>query len=326
MRELDLKELLEKLSKENQIIVSAHISPDADAVGSALGLAHGLKTSGKSVMVYLHDAIPARLQGLCGEIKVVQQIAEIDFNKFQTLIVVDTASKKRVGKEIDSLFKSVKTTYNIDHHISNDRYAEFNYIEATAAASAVIVWKILKGLGVSFNKTIANLLYAGILDDTGRFCFSNTNVSALQCAADLVAEGAIPNFVSKQLYGNMPLKKLKMQADAIGRVQLLAAGKIALLSMSKKTLDNFQAEADDTDGLVELIRNIEGVEVAVFQREIEDGWKFSLRSKKEEIDVNQVALVFGGGGHKAAAGCKLAGTEEQTAKTLIEELKKAINP
>lgn len=324
MKELNLKELSEKLSQENNIIIAAHISPDADAVGSSVGLAQGLEKLGKSVLVYLEDEIPSRLKGLTGATKVVHQLSEIDFNKFQTFVIIDTASKKRVGKEVDALIKAVKTTYNIDHHISNDCFAEFNYIESTSPASAVIVWKILKELKVSLNSSIANLLYAGTMDDTGRFCFSNTNVLALECAADLLAQGANPSFVSKQLYGSVPLKKLKLQAEAINSLQLLEGGKISLLSISKKTLDSFQGEADDTDGLVELIRSIEGVEVAVFQREIEDGWKFSLRSKKEEIDVNKIAGIFGGGGHKAAAGCKLIGSQEETAKTLIEQIKKVI--
>ena len=321
MENLSLEKIAALLSEQSSVVLSTHISPDPDAIGSSFALAAALQALGKETFVYLADPLPERLQSFVNGINYGHEVPQRTFSAF---VAIDTASEKRVGKCVAKVRATAKLTINIDHHISNDLYGDFNYIDATAPASALIVWELLPILKVTMNPQIANLLYAGLLDDTGCFCFSNTTSRAFACAGALVDCGAEPARIANEIYFTQPLRTLKLNAAALESLKLELDGKVAYISISREKMESTGAKSEDAEGLVDLARRVGGTTVAVLQREIEDGWKISLRSKNESFDVNEIAGLFGGGGHKAAAGCKLRGTQEQVEQRILACLKEKL--
>ncbi len=312
----------ESLEKGCRALCSAHVSPDADAVGSSFGFALALSTLGVQAEVYLADPVPPRILALIPpQIKLHSAIPS---EEFDAVFALDTATKVRLGKDADAILSLGKKTYDIDHHFSNEGWAEVNYIDSVAPATAFIVWEIISALGVSIDSQLANLLYAGILDDTGSFRFGSTTPEVLLCASDLVRKGAKPDFVSNHLHFTVPRNVVALQGEALRAIEFFHDGKIAMITVPKAMLDRAGAKASDSEGLIEFARQIDGVVAAILQRETDDGWKFSLRSKNSDLDVNQVAAKFNGGGHKMAAGCRLVGTEQEVKKQVIDAFESAL--
>ncbi len=321
MNNLTLDSLAARLLEHRDFVVTAHISPDPDAIGSACALALSLKQLGKDVRVYFADPVPDRMKALVPAIEISNVIPA---GKFETLVVCDTASKKRVGPEMDTLFACAEHTFNIDHHVSNDGWAALNYIDAAAPATALIIFELLPHLRTELTPEIANLLLAGLLDDTGTFCFSNTTPRAFECASALVKAGAKPHVVANELYFTQPLRVLKLRAEALESLEVLLDGRLSYIVVTRAMIEAAGAKPDDTEGMIEAARMVAGVEVAVLQRELEDGWKFSLRAKNEKIDVNKIAGLFGGGGHRAAAGAKLTGSAAEVKKVMVDAIAKEL--
>ena len=309
------------LKSFNSVIVSAHISPDADAIGSSAGLALGLARLGKKAAVYLYDPVIEKMRPLVGDAPIVNQLPNVSVD---AVVVVDTASRRRVGEDGDGLFKLGKTVVNIDHHISNDNWGDHNYIDSAAAASAIIVYELLSELGNGFDTRISNLLYAGLSDDTGQFRYSNTDKRSLTTAAALVEIGAEPHIVANAMYYSVPTRVQRLRALALAGMQIELGGRAAIVVCTKEMLSEAGAKDEDTDGLIDEARAVEGTDCAILIRELSQGWKISLRSKRLDFDVNRIAGIFGGGGHAAAAGCKIGGSLEQVQAALLGEVKQAL--
>ncbi len=321
MNTVTLETVAEKLLEHRDFVVTAHVNPDPDAIGSSCALALALKRLGKNVRVYFADILPKRMANLMPELEIS---CELPTDRFSALVVCDTASRKRVSGDVDSLWKLAEHTFNIDHHVSNDGWAEINYIDSHAPASAVIVTELLPMLRVPVSADLGNILLAGLMDDTGCFCFSNAGERAFQCASILVAGGARPDLVANELYFTVPLSALRLKAKATEALQVLLEGKLAYVVISQADMDAVGASIEDAEGLVDMARQVAGTEVVAMQRQIENGWKMSLRSKNQAIDVNRIAGVFGGGGHRAAAGCKVDGAADEVQRRVIEEIQKEL--
>lgn len=318
-----LEQIRDLIISHKKFLITSHISPDADAVSSSVALARGLISLGKSAIVYLQDPVPQNLLSLVEDVEIVDQLPS---EKFDALIIVDTASKKRVGKQVDDLLKLAKTSINIDHHVSNDLWAEHNYVNANAAASAQIIFALLLLLNVRLDSQTASLLYAGLLDDTGRFSFSNTSETALQTAAKLVASGAQVSEITSALYFSVPERVLRLRAVALSEIKLICDDKVAFLIVSNETMELCQVTSEDCEGLIDEVRSLNGTVAAIFMRQIEgDKWKLSLRSKVDALNVSNVAAEFGGGGHVAASGCTILGSEEEVEAKITAALNRAID-
>lgn len=315
-----LQEIRDAISSSHSVVVAAHISPDSDAVGSSVGLARLLSSIGKDAVTYLYDRIPERVLPLVKDSKVISQTPSMSFD---LLIAVDTATKERLGKSSDELFKFAKKTIVLDHHISNPGYGDLNFIDATSASSASIVLRLGKLLNAKFDKVTLNLLFAGLMDDTGSFRFGNTDERVFLEAAELVRLGAEVEKVSEQLYFSSPLRYLKLQSKVVESIELIAGSQIAFGSISVDDLKTLNCKKEDTDGMIDLLRSVEGTKGAVFLRELTptsdspNKWKASIRNKQGSFDANKVATTFGGGGHIAAAGCTI-NLHLDEAKKLIE--------
>jgi len=312
-----------KSSKE--VIVVTHISPDADAVGSSLGLALLLEKNGIEANCFFSEKLPVKLLSLVDKNRVFFAEDELieKLNNGALLIGVDCATKKRLGEVVYKNFSLAKATINIDHHASNENWGELNWVVPDAAATAEMIFGFSNSLSLKLNSDIANLLYAGILDDTGSFCFSNTSGKTLRVSADLIDAGANPAEISNNLYFQVPEKVWRLRSKSLLTLRLEHQGRVGLMFVTQEMLNETGCLSEDTEGLVDIIRSIQGVEVAFFVREIENGFKVSARSKNPEIDVNSFASFFGGGGHKAAAGFTIVDNLD-TALDLITKKSKDI--
>lgn len=317
-----LESIGRELLSHEELVLAAHVSPDADAVGSVFGLAATLASLGKRVSVYLADPIGESLYPLLPKVPFGSNVPS---GPFEALVVLDTAAMKRVGPEIETLLSRAQVSFNIDHHVSNPGWAKHNFIDEHAPATAVLIYEMLDLLRIKILPEVADLLYAGLLDDTGGFCFSNTNSRGFRCAAALVDSGARPEVVSNTLYFSQPLRLLKLQAAAIDALELMLDGKLSYITVTQEMLDRCGAQASDTEGLIDIARRVQGTEAAAFQRQLPNGaWKVSLRSKGGPLDVNSVASAFGGGGHRAAAGCTVSGSSEEVKRSIVDAVRRAL--
>ena len=323
-----LQALAAELLKHRSVLLSTHVAPDPDAIGSCFALAEALRRCGLSVRVYLSDPMPERMVAfLPAGIEWGVEPSPAD-----AVVVVDTASRVRIGGDLERAYASAPVSFNIDHHASNVGWATFNYIDTKAAAAAIIVSELVAALDalkpgpapLSEDALIANLLFAGLVDDTGRFCFSNCDARAFATASRLLAAGAEPERVANALYFSTPERVLRLQARVLAGLKLVLDGRVAMISIPRRMLQECGAGPEDAEGLVDLARSVEGAQAAFLQREIDGGWKISLRAKSTKLDMNAVAAKFGGGGHKAAAGCKIVGTEEEVTAQLVAALEQAI--
>jgi bifunctional oligoribonuclease and PAP phosphatase NrnA len=319
-------EIIEKLKSAKSVIVATHIMPDPDAIGSSGALTLALNALGIKASLYLGDGLTYQMKPLVN-FPIITDLSSV--KAVDLAVITDTATKNRIGGDGAKLLSLSKTSINIDHHLSNEGWADLNLINPSASASAEIVETLISELGVTLTKEMANLLYAGLIDDTGSFRFSNTSKAALSSAGRLVAGGAQPEIVANQLYYSIPECAVKLRAEALTRIRLDLGGKVSLVTVDYELLKKCGASEEDTGNLVEEARAIAGVICALFIRELKQSgskeWKISLRAKDDSIDVNQVASAFGGGGHKAAAGCKITGTKDEVEKKILSEIAKYLN-
>ena len=239
-------------------------------------------------------------------------------------ISVDCGSVDRLGLA-RPLFEAAKVNVNIDHHISNDRFAAINIVETSAAASAEVAFDILQTMQIPMDANIATCLYTGIITDTGGFKYSNTTAKVMETTAKLINSGANPEYIFKQLYDEQPQCQVMLQADALLHTQFNAEKTMGWTVASRELLEKHGALDEHLDGLVESIRRIDTVLIAVVLKATVDGQtKISIRSDSHQIDVSAVMGVFGGGGHKMAAGCTMPMTIDEAPAKLLPLLEQRV--
>ena len=312
MSKITLEQAAQTIMSAQRIVIAAHINPDGDALGSSLGLMHGLKTLGKDTRVVIDDKIPTVFSVLPG----LENIERPQGDDLPAdLLVVLDASLDRIG----NVTKIVNApTLNIDHHVSNDGAADQLYLDASRAATAEIIYQLTKELGIEFNHDIAMCLYTGIADDTGFFRYANTTPFTMRAAAELLEYDVKPNIVSESVemksYGDV-----KGLAMVLGTLEMFQDGKAAGIFID----EDLAKELESTEGFIDNVRIIENVDVAFMLKYIEDGkCRVSMRSKK--TDVSKIAVGLGGGGHVRAAGCTLNMDFDEAKKTIVAAIELAI--
>jgi phosphoesterase RecJ-like protein len=316
--------LLKLIRDASDFLVVTHIKPEGDAIGSALALALGLKKMGKRVCLVDRDPVPYFLRFLPAS-HLFRQTPPRRF--FEVLLLLDCNTPERAG------FKEglrAEKTGIIDHHILRKNVpgstinssVQVNYIDPEAAATGVLVYKILRALKVTLDERIATNLYTAILVDTGGFRYSNTNSESLRIGSLLVDAGARPWAITKELYENSRINSVRLLALALSTVVIKDG--VAWMSVTEDMLDKTGSSSDDTEDFVNYPRGLQGVEVAAFFREDGSGFcKVSLRSKGR-VNVAKVAEGFGGGGHAAAAGCRLKGSLVNVQKKVLTAVRRAV--
>lgn len=311
--EVTLKQAGEIILKAKNIVLSSHINPDGDNIGSTLGLYHALKGKDKNIQILLDDDLPDNLgmmKGLDLYLKPEKKLENID------LMVILDVDIDRIGKVREIVDAPV---LNIDHHISNSKVCDFCYVDAKAAATAQIIYSLIKEMGMKFNEDCATCLYTGLASDTGFFRYSNTTPFTLRAAAELLEAGAKPDIIS-EIFDQRSFSSVKAAGKAIGTIDLYHDGKIALMTVDKAIKES----ADNTEGFVNFARNIRGVDVAVMIKYADENvTRVSLRSKN--TNVSEIALTLGGGGHIRAAGATVYKNLAQAKDIVLSAIVEGMN-
>ena len=300
-----LKEVAEKISAAEKILVTAHINPDGDAIGSTLAMLQILRAMNKKVSAYIDDKLPKNFVTLpfASEISRPQEVEKVSAD---LLIILDTAPD-RIGKVLEITDAPI---LNIDHHVTNTDEENFLYVEATAAATCEIIFKLCKELGVKITEDIAICLYTGLATDTGFFNYSNTKPTTFRAAAELVECGVKPNLIAEQVE-KRTAREVKVISLALQTTKLFYGGIVAGMFVD----ENLAKKTNTTEGLIDLIRVIDSVEIAfLLTAKGENICRVSMRSKT--VDVSEIAQKLGGGGHVRAAGCTLE-TNFNDAKNIL---------
>jgi bifunctional oligoribonuclease and PAP phosphatase NrnA len=287
--------------ERGRVLLLGHVHPDADVLGTLLALGLALEARGWAITAGGPHSAPGLLDFLPG-VERYHQLAGID-GTFEVAILTDCPNPLRTEGLIDQARSRSRTIVNIDHHPDNRRYGDVNWVEPTAAATGELVYRLLLALDARITPAIATNLFTAIHTDTGSFRYSNVTPETFRLASELVAAGADPALVSERLYEQRPRDALRWLSEALGRVLLSEDGRIGWLALPDGSVPESFVESEE---LVNYPRSIGSVRVACFLRERDGHVKVSLRGKGD-VDVNQIAARFGGGGHRNAAGCTVVG-------------------
>jgi phosphoesterase RecJ-like protein len=315
----DLGEITRALMDAERIAIISHEDPDGDAIGSSLGAYFGLMNCKGGLTVLNPDPVPSHLRFLRGSEKIQ---AVIPNQPFDLYLVLDCGDRSRVG---DLLANARGRIINIDHHESNRRFGDLNWVETKASSTGEMVYRLLfERMGLVLNAEAATSLYTAILTDTGSFRFSNTSPRALRIAGLLLKMSLPPDFIASQLYEDRSLGQLRVLGDMLSRMEVEEEGKIAWGLITREMLSRGQITLDEADGFVNFPRSLKGVEAAVIFKEIGfREYRVSLRSKGT-VDVAKVASTFHGGGHHNASGCSLSGDFSEVKNKLMGEIQRCM--
>jgi len=292
------------------IALITHRNPDGDGIGSQLGLFHGLQQLGKHVVMHNRDGVPRIYGFLDGAAEVGRGAWTENGSRPDVIISLDCGARSRLGMPND--FFASATLINIDHHASNTRFGDINVIDDAYCATGAMVADLLLALGVKLNAAMASAIYTAVLTDTASFRLNSADASVYRLAADLIDVGARPWPICLQVYENRSLAGLQLLSECLATLTLRDNGRSAWIHVTHDMYDKTGADAEDTEGLIDYARGMQGVEVAVFIRNDDgnDCWKVSFRGKTH-ADVGSLAASLGGGGHRHAAGCMLHGSLEE---------------
>ncbi len=315
-----LTEVARALKAHDDYLLSCHVSPEGDAIGSILAIASLLKRLGKKATVVCEDSFPERLS--CLSNKIWHQVDEIKkpASAFKALVVTDCPTLERIGR-VRNLLTPEAVIFNLDHHISNVNFGHYNYIRPEAAASGEVVMDLFKYFKMKLSQDEATNLYVALTTDTGSFKYSNTTVECHNMAADLIATGIDIEKINDKLYSTYSLNKINLYSRLLARVKTTANGQIAWAALKKQDLKDSGAIYEDTEGFIDFLKYLKEVKIAFFMSEMEGGdVRVSFRSKGA-YDVNQVATSFQGGGHKKASGCTLHCSLEEAEAKILDRLR-----
>tara|TARA_B100001248_G_scaffold262737_1_gene262026 strand:+ start:28434 stop:29438 length:1005 start_codon:yes stop_codon:yes gene_type:complete len=309
-------ELLKSL-KGKKVAVLGHIRPDGDCIGSQVALCRVLRSLGADATAFNADAVPRVLKSFVGDTPLRQP--EDDFDPAGWVAVsVDCADAKRVGDKVHKLFP--KPFLNVDHHISNQGYAEHDFVVDSSAATAEILAGFFLDTGCELDATTAQALYLGIVTDTGQFMFPSTTAQTFAIASALVNKGAQPGKAGEELYQRENFPRLHLLKYFLESLKLELKGKVCIGCLALKDYRETGASREESEGFVDFTRSIEGVQIGIFLEEREGAIKASLRAKDPLMRVDQFAQTFGGGGHACAAGFNVESTLESFYPQLLKTL------
>ncbi len=317
-----LARILDTIRASENVCIVGHIRPDGDCVGSQLGLGYALQSAGKKVTVWNEDPIPKKLSFLDPKHLLAQPVAG---RKLDCVIATDCASYERLGRAGECI-KDRKVLINIDHHASNTRYGDINWISDKEPSSGELIYRLLAAARWPITPAIADCLFTAVSTDTGSFQYPSTRPGTYHVAAHLVERGADLAKISNEVYQSYPLSRVRLLQHVYNKFKLTHDDRTAYLWLKKADFARTGAGPDDSEGIIDHIRAIEPVVVAcVFEEMSPELTRVSFRSKSEEVNVNEVASLFGGGGHRAAAGARISGRPLTVQRRVLGALKTALN-
>ena len=317
---MTLDNILEEIKKAQTIVVLAHESPDGDAIASLLSVMHMLEQLGKKVDVVIPE-YPIDFNFLPGAEKILAKGKE---EPYELAISVDCTDLRRLagGKEY---FEPAKKTIQIDHHSVNSMFADLNYVDPVAPACCQVLIAMFEYYEIEITKELATCILTGIVTDTGGFQWGGVTPETFEFAAELVRKGAKLKDICRIALRKKSKAHCELEKLIYNRLEFLEDGKIAIAYLTLDDYKTLNAKIGDDEGLVEMLRDIEDVEVAVLLKEKEgtNGFKGSLRSH-ETVNVSDICMLLGGGGHRGAAGCFVSGTLEQAKAKVINAVKQGL--
>ena len=316
---MTLDEILKQIQKAEKIVILTHESPDGDAVGSSLAMKLIVEKLEKTADVIIPEY--SRLFNFLPSAEAIMTDSEI--KNYDLAISVDCATLKRMAKK--EYFENAKSTIVIDHHGSNTMYGDLNYVNPASPACCEVLAGMLKYYEIDITKDIGTCLMTGIITDTGGFRHVGITPETFEFTADLIRLGVDVPDIYKRTLNTKTRANFELSKKVMDRMEILEDGKITFTYMNKKDEEEVGAEPGDHEGLVEIGRDIEGVEVSIFirQKENEEAYKISMRSGNK-VNVSDICFLFGGGGHPRAAGALIQGNVEQVKEKLMKEVRKAL--
>jgi len=308
------------LKENDHFLVVNHVNPDGDATGSLLAMGYILKALGKQFVLVNEGPTPVKfLADYLGELP-IQDATRTPLNhKYRTVITVDCGDLVRVGT-VANFFESDVRILNIDHHPTNDHFGTVNLIRTDACATAEILFDLVKAMPVAITKELATALYMGILTDTGGFRYSNTTADVMEKASDLLRYGVEPGVLAERCLETITFSYLQLLQLVLPTLTMHKNNQIAFLTITKEAQERCKAGNEDMEGMVNYTRNIEGVEVGVLFKQIDEQTvKVSLRSKRN-VDVSVIAHELGGGGHAKASGCTIYESLEKAQRLVLQKI------
>lgn len=303
-------EIVKKLQAINNALIICHFRPDGDTLSSAFSLKYAFEKLGKTAEVYCSDPIPEKFHTLDFLGKLTEKT-----DGYDALIFVDVSNIDRSG-DASLFFRKYKETFNIDHHISNENFAKYNYV-SDQTANAINVFDVIMEMGVQLDEKLANLLYLGLCTDSGNFSQSNVNARAFAVASTLAKYGAKTADIYNKMYKNQSVARAKLYARVQNGIKFFHDGKLAIVTTFLKDLKEFELDSSVNEGFVDFPLSVGSVEIAISILQTDDKtFKLSFRSKSY-VDVNDLASTFGGGGHVRASGAILCGFYEDIIDKLV---------
>lgn len=313
-------EVEEVLRKHQRFVVIAHMRPDGDAIGSTIAMGEALKQLGKDVILLNEDGVPVNLRFMKGSEEVKRtpdHVIDAD-----VLISLDNGSWRRLGDRSIKAVSDIPFCLNIDHHETNDCYGNMCCIMPEESSTGGLLYHLFKSMNVPLNPTMRDAIYVAVSTDTGSFQYERTTPEVMEMGADLIRMGTNVHEINRKLYQETSWNKLMAVREVLNNMHLAEEGRISYCALTNKRKQELGIDDDDTEGLIDILRSIRGVVLSAFFEEQRDGRiRISLRSKDQDICVNNVASHFGGGGHALAAGIRMRTTIEDAQEKVLNELK-----
>ena len=314
--------IIESIRQSRTICIAGHIRPDGDCVGSQLGLTLALQNEGKRVSCWNQDRIPEKYDFLDRDGIIQKPKPGL---KFDCVIATDSASFERLGS-VGRCVAHRKLLINIDHHESNTRYGNLNWVSAREPSTGELIFRLLKIAKWPITNRIADSLFTAVSTDTGSFQYATTRPGTYHVAGELVRRGANLAKICNEVYQSYPLSRARLLRHIYSHFRLTHQDQIAYFWLKKADFARTGAETSDTEGLIDHIRAIAPVVIACVFEEIEpELTRISLRSKSDKVNVNEIAAQFGGGGHPAAAGARIPGKPLSVQRRVVAAIKKALD-
>ncbi len=305
--------------------VVSHLHPDGDAIGSTLALGEALKNMGKRVVMMNEDGVPNNLAFMPGSEQIVRPTDEpVDV---EAVIAVDCAVMNRLGERTLKALSGVQTWGNIDHHETNELFGGVNCIWPQESATGAVLYRLFKRMGVSITPLMRDAVYVAISTDTGSFQYQNTTAETMEQAAELIRLGVDVPEINRKLYQESPWVKIQLTREVLNGMQLSSDGRICSFGLTNEAQERIGCMPEDTEGLVNYLRSVQGVWVAAYLEEsaTDPRLRISLRSKNEAISVAKIAARFGGGGHAMAAGVRIRGQMEEVRRMIVDAVQEEVN-
>ena len=310
-----LESVAKTLLSKDKILILTHRSPDGDTIGSGYALAMALRKLGKNVKVDCTDPFPEKYSYF------TDKLEKLEFDE-EFVVSVDIADTKLLGEKLSDYADKIDLC--IDHHGSNTKYAKEYYVEASAAAAAQVIAKLIRLMNVEFDKDIANAIYTGITTDTGCFRYTNVTAETHRIAADMIDCGAESGMINRLMFETKSRSRLEIERRVMDSIQFYLDGRCAIAYATIDMMKESGAVDNDMEGVSSLPRQIEGVMAGITLREKNNGkFKVSVRTT-DELDASAICANFGGGGHKASAGCMITGTLNEAIEQIIEVVRQAL--